>query len=109
MALEMKNATYARDTAGKKKLLSELKGDVNNAIKALEQTSTVTNEVDKYWLGKDANQFKSSFKSSADEIKALYKKFNTLIENALADDAKQFGKMQETNSSEIAKNIQKIQ
>ena len=108
MSIEMKNATYGRDTAGKKKLLAELQGDVNNAIKALEQTSTVTDEVDKYWLGKDATQFKTSFKKSADEIKTLYKKFNTLLENALAADTKQFSNLQSTNSSEISSTIQAI-
>ena len=38
MALAIKDATYARDVAGRKKLLANLQSDIDNAIKAFTGT-----------------------------------------------------------------------
>ena len=109
MALDMSSATYARDEAGRKKLLTDLQGDISKAIKTVENESkTVEGTIQKYWLGADATQFIKSFKSATNEIATLYKQYNSMITAALNEDTKQFSSMQAKNANTIKSSIQGI-
>lgn len=102
MALEMKEATYARDTAGKKKLISDFQAEIDKAIKTMEsEQATVIDTVNKYWLGKDADQFKKDFKENVANMKSDFTRLKKSLDSVLTSDAKEFEKFQ----SNLAKNL----
>ena len=105
MALAIKDATYARDVAGRKKLLANLQSDIDKAIKALTGTeyNTVKTTVNKYWVGEDAEQFKTNLQLSAKELEALFKEYKSTIQKALTADAKQFASMQSNNAAQVSR------
>ncbi len=101
----MQRATYGRDKSGRKKLLANLKGDINSARKQLTGSTydAVIKNVNTYWSGVDAQKFLSVFKTSVKEISTKMKSFENVIETALNADANQFAKLQSTNVGSIAK------
>ena len=102
MAFNISDATYGRDSAGRKKLLTDLQGDIAAAIKVLQtEQQTVLGVVDKYWAGADATAFKKDFKKQTDQIASDFKQYSSAIETALSKDTKNFEKMQSQNSSKF--------
>ena len=104
MALEMKDATFARDKAGKKKLVANLQSDIDRAIKTLTGTeyNNVRQCVSKYWVGADADQFRTNIQLSAKELEALFKTYKQTIQKAMDTDTKQFASMQSKNASTVS-------
>ena len=103
MALSMGQADYARDAAGRKKLVSDLQGDIDVAIKALTgaEYNAVLQAVNAYWVGADAEQFKKNLKESANELAGLFKNFKSQIQSAADTDAKRFASMQSSNATAV--------
>ena len=103
MALEIKNADYGRSVSGRKKLLADLQSDIDKAIKALtgNEYNAIKTEVAKYWVGEDAEQFKTNLKVSAAECEALFKQYKSDLAKALSNDSKQFASMQKKNATQI--------
>ncbi len=102
--LTIGNATYGRDTSGKKKLVADLTGDLKKVREELtgKELTTLLDEVSKYWLGKDANEFKSKIKSTISNIDSEIKKISSNLEKSFDTDAKNFSKFQNTNANEIS-------
>lgn len=105
MALNISGATFGRDKAGQKKLLANLKGDIEKARKNLTGASyeSVVNNVNKYWAGEDAKKFLTMFKKSVSEISTKMKAYEKTIDSALNTDASQFAKLQSRNANTITK------
>lgn len=105
MALGIGSATYGRDKSGQKKLLANLKGDIEDARKHLTGSNyeAVINNVNKYWSGADAQKFLTVFKKSVSDISTKMKNYEKTIETALNADASQFAKMQSKNAGTIKK------
>ena len=100
----MSDLTYGRDSAGKKKLLTDYQNDLKNAIKVLEdESNNVILTVRRYWAGADADTFISIFEKDVKNVKTQFKTYSSLIQEALDSDAKQFSKNQNTISSMIKK------
>jgi hypothetical protein len=104
MALSINNASYGRDTAGKKKLVSDLQSDIDAAIKVLTgaEYNKVKTTVSNYWVGADANEFKTSLQLTANELAALFKTYKATIQKAMDTDSKQFASMQSKNASVVS-------
>lgn len=104
MALNMSGATYGRDASGRKKLISDLQGDLKTARTAVtgNELTTLLKEVDKYWSGADADKFKTQIKTTATNIANDMKTFDRDLENSLNEDTKGFQKLQSTNASSIS-------
>jgi hypothetical protein len=103
MALDMSNATYARDESGRKKLIADLQGDLKTARTAItgNELTTLLKEVDKYWSGADATKFKNQIKTTANNIANDMKMFDKDLESALSEDTKSFSKLQSSNATSI--------
>ena len=103
MGLEIKNADYGRSVSGRKKLLADLQSDIDKAIKALtgNEFNSVKSEVSKYWVGEDAEQFKTNLKLSAKELETAFKEYKSKLASALSTDSKQFASMQSKNAAQI--------
>lgn len=101
--LNINSATYGRDTAGAKKLLAELQKKISTSISALKGSAytDVVNTVKKYWSGADADKFLSEFANEVTELQTSFKRYNEIIQTAMANDAKGFAGMQETNAGLI--------
>lgn len=110
MSLDIKNATYARDKAGKKKLVANLQSDIDAAIKVLtgNEYNQVRQVVSKYWVGADADQFRTNLQLSAKELEALFKTYKSTIQKALDTDTKQFSSMQSKNAATVSQARQAI-
>lgn len=110
MALEMKNADFARDKSGRKKLVANLQSDIDKAIKALtgSEYNNVRTTVSKYWVGTDADQFKANLQLSAKELAALFKEYKATIQKALDTDSKQFAGMQSQNAAIVGQSRKTI-
>ena len=104
MGLQIKDADYGRDVAGRKKLLSNLQSDIDKAIKALTGTeyNNVKTQVSKYWVGADADQFKTNLQLSAKELATLFKEYKSTLAKALDTDSKQFASMQSKNAAQVS-------
>ena len=100
----MSDLTYGRDSAGKKKLLTDYQNDLKNAIKVLEdESNNVILTVRRYWAGADADTFVSIFEKDVKNVKTQFKTYSSLIQEALDSDAKQFSKNQNTIANMIKK------
>ncbi len=102
--LTILDATYGRDTVGKKKLVADLAGDLKRIRTELtgKELTTLMDEISKYWQGKDANEFKAKIKSTVGEIDAKIKKLSSDLEKSFDTDAKSFSKMQNVNANVIS-------
>ena len=87
--------TYGRSDIGRATLLSNLKGDLNNAKAAFGQLTEVNNTVRKYWSGTDADKFLAQLKSKADAAAKKCDSYKSIVETALASDDKKFRAMQD--------------
>ena len=102
--LNISQATYGRDTAGRKKLIKDLQDDLENVRKELNgsELKNLESTINTYWLGKDATEFKSKIKTTVSNIDAEIKKMKTTIENQFDTDTKGFSKMQTQNANAIS-------
>ena len=102
--LTIGNATYGRDTSGKKKLVADLTGDLKKVREELtgKELTTLLDEIGKYWVGADATEFKSKIKSTISNIDAEIKKISSNLEKSFDTDAKNFSKFQNTNANQIS-------
>lgn len=105
MALNISGATYGRDKAGQKRLLANLKNDIEKARKSLTGADyeNIIKMVRQYWSGADAEKFLNTFKKSVSEVSTKMKTYEATIEKALSSDANQFAKLQSRNASTITK------
>ncbi len=94
----MSNATYGRDTAGRKKLLADLTGDLKKVRAELtgSELTNLLNEVSKYWVGADADKFKKLIKDDITYADSEIKKLIAELEKDFDTDSNQFAKMQST-------------
>ena len=101
--LNMSNATYGRDTAGRKKLLTDLEGKINNAVKLLKgkEFTDIKNVVNANWSGVDADKFLDEIEADVSDLQNSYKKAFDIIQAALEMDAKNFAATQENVASSI--------
>ena len=104
MALSIGSATYGRDTQGKKTLLKDLSNDLEAVRKELSgsEYKALTDTIDKYWVGKDATEFKNKIKTTINSIDAEIKKMKSTLENDFDTDTKGFAKLQSTNANTIS-------
>ena len=102
--LTITNATYGRDTSGKKKLVADLVGDLKKVREELtgKELTTLMDEISKYWLGEDAKAFKQKINSTVSNIDSEIKKITNSLEKSFDTDAKSFSKMQNVNANEIS-------
>ena len=101
--LSISSATYGRDSAGAAKLRTNLLGDIQAARKALKGADyqRVITTVRQNWAGADADKFVKEFKATVNKIYTDFETYGRFIDTALADDKRQFTKMQATNASRI--------
>ena len=102
-SLNISSATYGRDTAGAKKLLTNLQDKLKVGTKALkgQAYTDVLNTVKANWSGVDADKFLSEFEAAVNEIEASYKSLNEVVQRAIEADAKAFASMQEKTATLI--------
>ncbi len=106
--LNISGATYGRDTAGAKALISNLKGDISTAQKALTGADyqKIITFVNQYWSGADATKFINEFKKTVQYISTQYGKINSLVDTMISADAKYFAGVQNANANSITgKNV----
>lgn len=103
MALNMSNATYARDKAGRENLIKNLQGDIDRIIKKMQGSDyeTVIKTVEKYWAGDDADKFIKAFKKSVKDVAKDMALYKAEIANAIKADSKYFAKLQTKNVGTI--------
>ena len=103
--MSMDNFTYARSDAGRKKLIADLKADIEDAKRALKGTdyNTLKDSVNKYWVGTDKNKFVKMLDQSVADITKKFDQFKTQIESAINADAAAFKSMQASNAQSINK------
>lgn len=106
--LKIGNATYGRDRRGIDALKANLKGDIDRAMKALDEYKNFIQTVESNWSGPDSAEFVDKFIKSVTQIKSEFKKYKIQIDRALEADATQFYKMQSSNASTISGKIKKI-
>ena len=94
-SVSITNMTYGRSDTGRATLLSNMKGDLNNAKAAFGQLTEINNTVKKYWSGTDADKFLAQLKSKADAAAKKCDSYKSIVETALASDDKKFRAMQD--------------
>ena len=97
--LTMVDATFARNKGKQSELKSEFKSKLDKLIKEIKNYDTIVNQVNTYWVGDDAAQFKTVIKANATSLSSLLNKLKSQFDKALSTDQKAFAKTQTSNVS----------
>lgn len=100
MGLTMSNATYARSSAGIKKLKANLENDIAAVTKHLSTSSdkykTMTNTIKNNWVGEDATAFLKDIENQINELNKNITNFKKYVD-AFDTEQAQFLKFQQNN------------
>ena len=103
--LEITNATYGRSTTGQKIIATNISGDIDRAVKALDKSSkeyiTLKNTIRQYWTGPDANRFLKLLDDQRESIQNKMKSYKNTFKRALENDRTQFNKTQNNIANQL--------
>lgn len=104
MALDMNGATYGRNKAKINDLAGSYEASITSLKKALygndggpDTYSALMKTIDNYWVGADADQFKSDVSKKRDEISKKLDNYQNKVREALNSSYEEFIKFQSNN------------